>query len=198
MLDSCFTFRLFGRAWSADGNIGMGGIGYVGRGVFAFKLGVIDRYDTPLRWRRYQHDRVQRRAAGEQYWRGRARAVVGVYNASTAAVAGDVFYTDLFWTLDKPLNFVLLCAWWTIKVWNGATRTSWTRLSVATVFRPLRRNGLSARMLMIGTRSRSCRARLRELIGWWCCHSILIRWSHYLSVPGSSRRAIILVRPWVS
>ncbi len=82
-------------------------VGLIALGValFALKLGVLDRYDTLLRWRRLQHNQFR---GAEQVSRvavaGRAR-LLGYTLRPQSAVAGEVVFADLFWTLDEPLGF---------------------------------------------------------------------------------------------
>lgn len=87
------------------GRLAWVGLMTLGATLFALKLGVIDRYDTPLRWRRLQHDEFK---GAEQLSQvsvaGRAR-LLGYTLYPPSAVAGDIVYTDLFWTLDKQLGF---------------------------------------------------------------------------------------------
>ena len=80
------------------------GLIVLGVALFAFKLGVVDHYDTPLRWRRLQHDEFKgAEQASDVVVAGRAR-LLGYTLQPRSAVAGDVVYTDLYWTLDKPLG----------------------------------------------------------------------------------------------
>jgi len=80
------------------------GLVVVGLALLAFKLGVLDRYDTPLRWKRLKDGQF----TGAMYSSnivvaGRAR-LLGYDVRPERIAAGDVFFTDLYWTLSEPLK----------------------------------------------------------------------------------------------
>lgn len=72
--------------------------------LLAFKLGLVDHYDTPWRWRRLQGDQFKGATyPGGAAVAGRAR-LVGYDAQPDPAPAGELVYVDLYWTLDKPLD----------------------------------------------------------------------------------------------
>ncbi len=82
----------------------LGAIG-VGLALLALKLGVIDHFDTPLRWRRLQGDQFKGAAyTSTAVVAGRAR-LLGYDVRPQPATAGDLVYVDLYWTLDQSLDF---------------------------------------------------------------------------------------------
>lgn len=82
----------------------LGAIG-VGLTLLVLKLGVVDRMDTPLRWRRLQGDQFKGAAyTSTAMVAGRAR-LLGYDVRPQPAVAGDLVYADLYWTLEQPLDF---------------------------------------------------------------------------------------------
>ncbi len=108
ILDLLFTFRVSFSTVARGQPMGIWAwVGLIALGValFALKLGVLDRYDTLLRWRRLQDNRFR---GAEQVSQvavaGRAR-LLGYTLHSQSVVAGEVVFADLFWTLDEPLAF---------------------------------------------------------------------------------------------
>jgi hypothetical protein len=84
-------------------------LGFVTLGIIllGLKLGVIDRYDTLLRWRRFQNGQftsAMYTVQGQVVIADRAH-LLGYDLHSRRVASGDVVMTDLYWTLTKPLAF---------------------------------------------------------------------------------------------
>ncbi len=108
MLDARFTFHVSSSSTAPGQPMGMRawvGLITLGVALFALKLGVIDRYDTPLRWRRYQNTGFTGAQQVSHIGVAERARLLGYTTHPQPAVAGDVFYTDLFWVLDKPFQF---------------------------------------------------------------------------------------------
>ena len=72
--------------------------------LFALKLGVIDRYDTPLRWRRLLSNEFKGAEQTSHIVVAERARLLGYTVESQPVAAGDLVYADLYWTLDKPLK----------------------------------------------------------------------------------------------
>ena len=108
ILDSRYMFHISSSLTAHGRPMGMlawVGLMTLGAALFALKLGAIDRYDTPLRWRRLQHNEFKGAQQASQVAVAGGARLLGYTLRPQSVVAGDVVYADLFWTLDKPLGF---------------------------------------------------------------------------------------------
>jgi hypothetical protein len=82
------------------------GLAVLGVTLFALKLGVVDRYDTLLRWRRLGQDGQFKGAeyAADAVVADAAR-LLGYDVHPGQAASGDRVTVDLYWTLARPLDF---------------------------------------------------------------------------------------------
>ena len=72
----------------------------------AVKLGVVDRTDTFLRWRRLQGGQLKGAGHVSDVVIAERARLPGYDVRPEQVAADDVLYVDLYWTLDKPLNFL--------------------------------------------------------------------------------------------
>lgn len=72
----------------------------------AVKLTVVDRTDTLVRWRRLQGGRLEGAGRVSDVVVAERARLPGYDVRPERAAADDVLYVDLYWTLDKPLDFL--------------------------------------------------------------------------------------------
>jgi len=80
------------------------GLTVLGLGLLSFKVGVVDRLDTPLRWRRLLGGQFKGASHLSDVMVAGSARLLGYDSRLERVAAGDVLYVDLYWTLDKPLN----------------------------------------------------------------------------------------------
>ncbi|MBN1889253.1 MAG: hypothetical protein JW850_14765 [Thermoflexales bacterium] len=81
------------------------GLGLLGVILLALKLGVVDRYDTPLRWRRWQDSQFKAAQHTLQASvEGRAH-LLGFDVHPQPVQAGQVLFANLYWSLSDELKF---------------------------------------------------------------------------------------------
>jgi hypothetical protein len=82
----------------------MGLIG-VGLALLALKAGVLDRYDTLLRWNRLKDGQFRGALYSSDVVVAERARLLGYDLHPEQVAAGDIFFTDLYWTLNEPLKF---------------------------------------------------------------------------------------------
>ena len=74
--------------------------------LLALKTGVIDRVDTPLRSTRFKDDHILGATSRSEIVVAGSAQLLGYDLNPSHAASGQVIYVDLYWTLNKPLNFL--------------------------------------------------------------------------------------------
>lgn len=72
----------------------------------AVKVSIVDQADTLLRWRRLQGGQIKGAGHISDVVAAERARLPGYEVWPEQAAADDVLYVDLYWTLDKPLNFL--------------------------------------------------------------------------------------------
>ncbi len=78
----------------------------LGMTLFALKAGWVDRFNTPLRPGRFTDDQIAGAMSRTDIVVGASVRLLGYDLRPRLAASGGVAYVDLYWTLDKPINFL--------------------------------------------------------------------------------------------
>lgn len=80
------------------------GLTMLGLTLLALKVGVVDRYDTVLRWRRLQDGQFKGAMFTSNAVVAERARLLGYDVRPERIAAGDVIHVSLYWTLEKPLD----------------------------------------------------------------------------------------------
>ncbi len=82
------------------------GLMALGLALSTLKAGVIDRFDTPLRWSRLKNNQIADITSSSDVVIAAKARLLGYELRSSRPTAGQVVYVDLYWTLQEPLDFL--------------------------------------------------------------------------------------------